>query len=114
MTNERIRLGISACLLGEPVRFDGGHKRDPFLVESLGPFVDWVPVCPEVESGLDAPRESMRLVQADGRICLLTNKTAQDHTTRMHRYARGRVEELAEDELCGFVLKKDSPSCGVE
>jgi uncharacterized protein YbgA (DUF1722 family)/uncharacterized protein YbbK (DUF523 family) len=112
--NERIRLGISACLLGEPVRFDGGHKRDPFLVESLGQFVDWVPVCPEVESGLDAPRESMRLVQADGRIRLLTNKTAQDHTTRMHGYARRRVEELADGELCGFVLKKDSPTCGLE
>ena len=82
-SHERVRLGISACLLGEPVRFDGGHKRDPFLVESLGQFVDWVPVCPEVESGLDAPRESMRLVQADGRIRLLTNKTARDHTTRM-------------------------------
>ena len=114
MTHERIRLGISACLLGEPVRFDGGHKRDPFLVESLGQFVDWVPVCPEVESGLDAPRESMRLVQADGRIRLLTNKTAQDHTTRMRSYARRRVEELADGELCGFVLKKDSPTCGLE
>jgi len=112
--NERIRLGISACLLGEPVRFDGGHKRDPFLVESLGQFVEWVPVCPEVESGLDAPRESMRLVQADGRIRLLTNKTAQDHTTRMRGYARHRVEELADDELFGFVLKKDSPTCGLE
>ena len=94
--NKRIRLGISACLLGEPVRFDGGHKRDPFLVESLGPFVDWVPVCPEVESGLDAPRESMRLVQTDGRIRLLTNKTAHDHTTRMHGYARRRVGELVD------------------
>ena len=112
--NERIRLGISACLLGERVRFDGGHKRDPFLVESLGPFVDWVPVCPEVESGLDAPRESMRLVQADGRVRLLTNKTAQDRTTRMHGYARRRVEELADGELCGYVLKKDSPTCGLE
>jgi uncharacterized protein YbbK (DUF523 family) len=114
MTHERIRLGISACLLGEPVRFDGGHKRDPFLVESLGPFVDWVPVCPEVESGLDAPRESMRLVQTDGRIRLLTNKTAQDHTTRMHGYARRRVEGLVDDALVGFVLKKDSPTCGLE
>src|SRR5678816_4878600 len=93
MTYERIRLGISACLLGKPVRFDGGHKRDSFLVESLGQFVDWVPVCPEVESGLDAPRESMRLVQADGRIRLLTNRTAHDHTTRMQGYARRRVEE---------------------
>ena len=114
MTHERVRLGISACLLGEPVRFDGGHKRDPFLVESLGQFVDWVPVCPEVESGLDAPRESMRLVQADGRIRLLTNKTAQDHTARMRGYARRRVEELADGELFGFVLKKDSPTCGLE
>jgi uncharacterized protein YbbK (DUF523 family) len=114
LINERIRLGLSACLLGEPVRFDGGHKRDPFLVESLGQFVEWVPVCPEVESGLDAPRESMRLVQADGRIHLLSNKTAQDHTTRMHGYARRRVEELADGELCGFVLKKDSPTCGLE
>lgn len=114
MTDARIRLGISACLLGEPVRFDGGHKRDPFLVESLGPFVEWVLVCPEVESGLDAPRESMRLVQADGQIRLLTNKTAQDHTARMHGYARRRVEELAEGDLFGFVLKKDSPTCGLE
>ena len=69
MTHERIRLGISACLLGEPVRFDGGHKRDPFLVESLGQFVDWVPVCPEVESGLGAPRESIR-------VCARTSSSA--------------------------------------
>jgi uncharacterized protein YbbK (DUF523 family) len=101
MTHERIRFGISACLLGEPVRFDGGHKRDPFLVESLGQFVDWVPVCPEVECGLDAPRESMRLVQTDGRIRLLTNRTAQDHTARMYGYARRRVEELVDDALVG-------------
>ena len=114
MTHERFRLGISACLLGEHVRFDGGHKRDPFLVESLGQFVDWVPVCPEVESGMAAPRESMRLVQVDGEIRLLTNKTVQDETGRMHRYARRRVDELADGDLFGFVLKKDSPSCGLE
>ena len=114
MTHERIRLGISACLLGERVRFDGGHKRDPFLVESLGQFVDWVPVCPEVESGLDAPRESMRLVQVGHEIRLLTTKTIHDQTDMMRRYARRRIEELADDELCGFVLKKDSPTCGLE
>ena len=114
MSIERIRLGISACLLGERVRFDGGHKRDPFLVESLGQFVDWVPVCPEVESGMDAPRESMRLVQVDNEIRLLTNKTVQDQTVRMRRYARRRVDELADDELFGYVLKKDSPTCGLE
>ena len=67
MNREPIRLGISACLLGERVRFDGGHKRDPFLVETLGPFVEWVPVCPEIESGMAAPRESLRLLrQAPG------------------------------------------------
>jgi len=113
MTQERIRLGISACLLGDPVRFDGGHKRDPFLVETLGRFVEWVPVCPEVECGLDAPRESMRLVRADGQLRLVTNKTATDHTTRMLSYARRRAAELADNDLCGFVFKKDSPSCGV-
>jgi uncharacterized protein YbgA (DUF1722 family)/uncharacterized protein YbbK (DUF523 family) len=113
-SRERLRLGISACLLGQPVRFDAGHKRDPFLVESLGPFVDWVPVCPEVEAGLETPRESMRLMQVDGQVRLRSNRTAQDHTARMRDYARLRVEELADDELVGFVLKKDSPSCGLE
>jgi uncharacterized protein YbgA (DUF1722 family)/uncharacterized protein YbbK (DUF523 family) len=113
MTQEHIRIGISACLLGEPVRFDGGHKRDPFLVETLGRFVEWVQVCPEVESGLDAPRESMRLVRAGGQIRLVTNRTAVDHTTRMLGYARRRAAELADDDLCGFVFKKDSPTCGV-
>jgi uncharacterized protein YbgA (DUF1722 family)/uncharacterized protein YbbK (DUF523 family) len=113
MTREHVRLGISACLLGEPVRFDAGHKRDPFLVETLGRFVDWVPVCPEVECGLAAPRESMRLVQAGGRIRLVTNKTAEDHTARMASYARHRVDELTNADLSGFVFKKDSPTCGV-
>ena len=114
MHREPIRLGISACLLGERVRFDGGHKRDPFLVETLGPFVEWVPVCPEVESGVAAPRESLRLVQTGTEIRLITNKTAQDQTASMRGYARRRLEELAESELCGFVLKKGSPTCGLE
>ena len=114
MNREPIRLGISACLLGERVRFDGGHKRDPFLVETLGPFVEWVPVCPEVESGMPAPRESLRLVQAGRELRLITNKTAQDQTVSMRSYARRRLEELADAELCGFVLKKDSPTCGLE
>ena len=114
MSHERIRLGISACLLGERVRFDGGHKRDPFLVESLGQFVDWVPVCPEVESGMEAPRESMRLVQVGSETRLLTTRTIHDQTDMMRRYARRRLEELADDELFGFVFKKDSPTCGLE
>jgi len=114
MGHERIRLGISACLLGERVRFDGGHKRDSFLVESLGQFVTWVPVCPEVESGMEAPRESMRLVQVGRETRLLTTKTLHDQTDMMRRYTRRRIEELGDDDLSGFVFKKDSPTCGVE
>jgi uncharacterized protein YbgA (DUF1722 family)/uncharacterized protein YbbK (DUF523 family) len=114
VSTDRIRLGISACLLGERVRFDSGHKREPFLVESLGQFVDWVSVCPEVESGMGAPREAMRLVRVDDEIRLLTNQTAQDKTVMLRDFSSRRVNELAEEDLCGFVLKKDSPSCGLE
>jgi uncharacterized protein YbgA (DUF1722 family)/uncharacterized protein YbbK (DUF523 family) len=109
-----IRLGISTCLLGEPVRFDGGHKRDPFLVETFGRHVEWVPVCPEVESGLPTPRDTLRLVNADGRLRMVMPKTGLDHTDAMRTYARRRVAELEQAGLCGFVLKKDSPSCGME
>ena len=108
-----IRIGISSCLLGEAVRFDGGHKRVAFLTDTLGRFVEWVPVCPEVECGLGTPRESMRLVDSGGGIRLLTGKSSIDHTDRLTRYAERRVDELASEELCGYVLKKDSPSCGL-
>jgi uncharacterized protein YbgA (DUF1722 family)/uncharacterized protein YbbK (DUF523 family) len=109
-----IRIGISSCLVGETVRFDGGHKRDAFLTETFGRFVEWVPVCPEVECGLGTPRESMRLVRIENSVRLLTVKTAVDLTDRMERYAQRRVAELASEDLCGYVLKKDSPSCGLE
>ncbi len=117
MTNidSRIRLGISACLLGERVRFDGGHKRDAFLVETLGRFVEWVPVCPEVESGMAAPREPMRLVRLDGRtLHLRVTMSGEDLTRTMNRYTRRRIDELAGEGLCGFILKKNSPTCGLE
>jgi uncharacterized protein YbgA (DUF1722 family)/uncharacterized protein YbbK (DUF523 family) len=109
-----IRVGISACLLGQAVRFDGGHKRDPFLTETFGAFVEWVPVCPEVESGFGTPRESMRLVRVDSDVRLLTVRTAVDLTGRMAAYARRRVAQLGAEDLSGYVLKKDSPSCGLE
>jgi uncharacterized protein YbgA (DUF1722 family)/uncharacterized protein YbbK (DUF523 family) len=109
-----IRIGISACLLGEKVRFDGGHKQDPFLTGTFGRFVEWVPVCPEVEAGLGTPRESMRLVRTQDGVRLLTVKTARDLTATLDDYATRRVEELVTEELCGYVLKKDSPSCGLE
>jgi uncharacterized protein YbgA (DUF1722 family)/uncharacterized protein YbbK (DUF523 family) len=109
----RIRIGVSACLLGDEVRYDGGHKRDPFLTTILGPFVEWVKVCPEVEAGMGTPRESIRLVDEDGRLRLVTVKTGVDHTGLMTGYAAKRVVALDEDDLCGYVLKKDSPSCGM-
>jgi len=109
-----IRIGISSCLLGEAVRFDGGHKRDPFLTETFGRFVEWVPICPEVECGLGTPRASMRLVRVKDQVRLLTVKTAVDLTDRMIDYSERRVARLPAEDLSGYVLKKDSPSCGLD
>lgn len=109
-----IRLGISACLLGEAVRYDGGHKRNAFLVDTLGALVEWVPVCPEVEMGMPTPREPIRLVQIGTATRLVGIESGADHTAAMQRFARRRVAELHDRELCGYVLKKDSPSCGME
>ena len=113
MTHERVRLGISACLLGEPVRFDGGHKRDPFLVESLGAFVEWVPVCPEVELGLGTPRETVRLEVHGGRVRMIASGSRIDHSDAMRAFARRRVAGLARERLSGYILKQGSPSCGL-
>jgi uncharacterized protein YbgA (DUF1722 family)/uncharacterized protein YbbK (DUF523 family) len=110
----RLRLGISSCLLGEPVRYDGQHKLDHFLRDTLGAFVEWVPVCPEVESGLPVPREAMRLVGDPEHPRLVTARTAVDHTDRMLSWAARRVHELESQDLCGFVFKSGSPSSGME
>jgi len=110
----KIKLGISACLLGEKVRFDGGHKLDRFITETLGKFVEFVPVCPEVECGLGIPREAMHLVAAPDGPRLVTVRTGVDHTERMLAWARKRVGELEREELCGFIFKSDSPSSGME
>jgi uncharacterized protein YbgA (DUF1722 family)/uncharacterized protein YbbK (DUF523 family) len=111
---EPIRIGISACLLGQKVRYDGGHKRDAYLVETFGQYVEWVPVCPEVEMGLGTPRETLRLVRTGGDIGLIMPKTGADHTPAMRAYGKRRVAELAKEDLYGYILKKDSPSCGME
>jgi uncharacterized protein YbgA (DUF1722 family)/uncharacterized protein YbbK (DUF523 family) len=96
------------------VRFDGGHKRDAFLTETFGRFVEWVPVCPEVECGFGTPREAMRLVRVERGVRLLTVKSGIDLTAPMERFSRSRVSALASEDLSGYVLKKDSPSCGLE
>jgi uncharacterized protein YbgA (DUF1722 family)/uncharacterized protein YbbK (DUF523 family) len=110
---ERVRLGISSCLLGDPVRWNAGHKLDRFLTNTLGQFVDYVPVCPEVEAGFGVPRESMRLVGDPEKPRLITFKTKTDQTDQMLRWARKRVKELEKEDLHGFIFKSDSPSSGM-
>ncbi len=108
-----VRLGISACLLGQEVRYDGGHKRDPFLTDELGRYVEWVPVCPEVEVGMGTPREPVQIVRIGETIRMMASITGVDYTDRMNEWARTRVEALAREDLDGYVLKSKSPSCGV-
>ena len=112
-TGPAIRIGISSCLLGQQVRYDGGHKHDRFLTNTLGRYFEWVPVCPEVELGLGIPRETIRLVQIDGGVGLVMQKSGRDLTEEMRDYARERVRQLAREDLGGYVLKSDSPSCGM-
>jgi uncharacterized protein YbbK (DUF523 family) len=113
--SDRPRLGVSACLLGEPVRHNAGHKRDDWLVDVLGPMVEWVAVCPEVEAGFGTPRETMQLAwTGEGRIALMTTATARDMTATMRRFADSRIAALAFANLDGYVFKADSPSCGVD
>lgn len=114
MTASPIRLGISRCLLGDEVRFDGGHKRDNFLTEVLGQYVEWIPVCPEVEAGLGTPREAMRLVGNPHRPRLMTITSKHDYTPDMETMIEERLESLEHLNLSGFVFKKGSPSCGLE
>lgn len=109
-----LRLGVSQCLLGAEVRFDGGHKRDGFVADTLSRYVEWVPVCPEVESGLGTPREAMRLVGDRDRPRLVTITSCRDLTEVVERFSERRVKELEALKLSGYVFKKDSPSCGIE
>jgi uncharacterized protein YbgA (DUF1722 family)/uncharacterized protein YbbK (DUF523 family) len=114
MTASPIRLGISRCLLGDEVRFDGGHKQDKFLTDVLSRYVEWVPVCPEVEAGLGIPREAMRLVGDPRHPRLMSATSKHDHTKAMETMVEERLDSLKEEDLSGFVFKRGSPSCGVE
>jgi len=114
VTSSLLRLGISRCLLGDEVRFDGGHKQDRFLTDVLGRYVEWVPVCPEVEAGLGTPREAMRLVGNPRHPRLMTITSKDDHTPALEAMIGERLTLLDELNLSGFVFKRGSPSCGVE
>jgi uncharacterized protein YbgA (DUF1722 family)/uncharacterized protein YbbK (DUF523 family) len=109
-----IKLGISSCLLGEAVRWNGTHKLDRFLVDTLGKFVEYVPVCPEVECGFSIPREPFRLVGDPNFPRFITSRTKIDYTERMTDWAHKRVCELEKEDLCGFIFKSRSPSSGME
>jgi len=110
----KVRIGMSSCLLGDEVRFDGGHKRDATLLEAFAPHVEWVRVCPEVEAGMGVPREPVRLVNSGGRLRMTGVHTGADHTDAMREFAARRVEALASMDLRGYILKSDSPSCGLQ
>ncbi len=111
---DKIRIGVSRCLLGESVRYDGQHKHDHFITDTLGPFFEFVGVCPEVECGLGVPRESMRLVGDPSNPRLVTTRTGIDLTARMQSWVARRVAELEREDLGGFIFKSRSPSSGME
>ena len=110
---EKVRIGVSSCLLGNPVRWNAGHKLDRYLTNILGQFVEYVPVCPEVEAGFGVPRESVRLVGDPEEPRMITFKSKKDLTDQMKRWAKKRVKELEKEDLCGFIFKSDSPSSGM-
>ena len=99
--------------MGQEVRYNGGHLNDSFLMGTLAEHVEWVPVCPEVESGMGVPREEIRLVGETSAPSLVGSRSNTDHTAAMSAWAGMRVSELADDDLDGFVLTKGSPSCGL-
>jgi uncharacterized protein YbbK (DUF523 family) len=109
----KIKLGISSCLLGENVRYDGGNKLDRYLMDAFGHIVEWVPFCPEVEAGLCVPREPMQLVDEARGMRLITIETKQDRTDVLVCWAERKLKQLEQEDLRGFVFKARSPSCGV-
>ncbi|WP_397547927.1 YbgA family protein [Rhodothermus marinus] len=112
-TPHRLRVGISSCLLGEPVRFNGGHARDRSLIQLLGPFVEWVPMCPEVAVGMGVPREAVRLVGDIERPRLVGSNSGRDWTDAMRTWSEAQAEQIAQMDLDGFILKSRSPTCGL-
>ncbi len=110
---KNIRVGVSSCLLGNPVRYDGGHKHDRYITDTLADYFHFIPVCPEVECGLPVPRETMRLVGKPESPRLVTSRSGIDHTEKMLAFCNQKVRLLENEDLCAFIFKKDSPSSGL-
>ncbi|OPY61898.1 MAG: hypothetical protein A4E62_03043 [Syntrophorhabdus sp. PtaU1.Bin002] len=111
---EKIKIGVSRCILGEKVRYDGGHQHDRYITDTLGRYFEYIPVCPEVEYGLPVPREPMHLTGNPSTPRLITIKTGIDHTDGMLTWADQRLKELQNEDLCGFIFKSKSPSSGMQ
>lgn len=110
----KIKIGISSCLLGKKVRYDGRDKREPAIIESLADQFDLVPVCPELEAGMTIPREAVRLVQVPNRLSVIGHSSGKDWTDPILACCRERVNQIQKDDLCGYILKSGSPSCGTQ
>ncbi len=113
MQSTRLRIGISSCLIGNNVRYNGGHLSDSFINNALERYVEWVPVCPEVEAGMGVPREEVRLVGTAENPQMLGSRSKTDHTNQMLSWASERVVSLSQEHLDGFILTANSPSCGL-
>lgn len=107
------KVGISSCLLGETVRYDGGHKRHSVLIDIIGPKVEWISVCPEMEIGLGAPREPLNLVGDSGSSMLLGFVSEKNWTLEMTEFAHQKIKTLKKLHLDGYIFKNNSPSCGI-
>jgi uncharacterized protein YbgA (DUF1722 family)/uncharacterized protein YbbK (DUF523 family) len=110
---EKLKIGVSTCLLGQNVRYNGGHQLNHFIRDILGQYMEFVPVCPEVECGMPIPRETLRLVGSEDAPRLVTSRSGVDHTEQMQSWAEDKVRQLEQENLCGFIFKKDSPSSGL-
>jgi uncharacterized protein YbgA (DUF1722 family)/uncharacterized protein YbbK (DUF523 family) len=108
-----ITVGVSSCLLGQMVRYDGGHAQDRYILDTLATHFTLLPVCPEAEIGMGTPRETVRLVGDPAAPRMVGSRSETDWTAPMNTWSRRRVRELADHDLCGYIFKKNSPSCGV-
>ena len=112
--DQTIKIGVSSCLLGKEVRYNGGHSHDRYITDILGQYFSFVDVCPEVEAGFGIPRETLRLVGKPEAPRLLTSRTGKDFTDIMQNWAQNKIVELEKENLCGFIFKSKSPSSGME
>lgn len=112
--NGKIKIGISSCLIGKKVRFDGRDKNQPSIVESLAEQFLLIPTCPEMEAGMTTPREPVRLVRQDGELTVIGLSGGTDWTPAILKVIREKIEQDHADRLCGYILKSGSPSCGLE